>query len=119
MRFWKRSTSPLAACSNSVDGEKQRGTMIHFLVHDEEDNVGVAVVDVEPGTECNGRVLANNKNINARSEQAVPLGHKLALRDFAVGDVVTKYGCPIGKIVQPVKAGHHVHTHNLKTTRWA
>ena len=44
---------------------------------------------------------------------------KLALKDFAVGDSVTKYGCEIGKIVQAVKAGHHVHTHNLKTKRWA
>jgi (2R)-sulfolactate sulfo-lyase subunit alpha len=32
---------------------------------------------------------------------------------------VTKYGCEIGRIIQPVKAGAHVHTHNLKTKRWA
>jgi (2R)-sulfolactate sulfo-lyase subunit alpha len=32
---------------------------------------------------------------------------------------VTKYGCEIGRIVQPVRAGTHVHTHNLKTKRWA
>lgn len=93
--------------------------MIHFLVHDEEDNVGVAVMDLQPGTDCTGRILANNKDIQARSEQAIPLGHKLALRDFTPGETVTKYGCPIGTIVQPVKAGEHVHTHNLKTTRWA
>jgi len=93
--------------------------MIHFLVHDSADNVGVAVVDLEPGTECNGRNLADNSALKARAEQAIPLGHKLALKDFAVGDSVTKYGCEIGKIVQAVKAGHHVHTHNLKTKRWA
>lgn len=93
--------------------------MIHFLVHDAEDNVGVAVVDLEPGTECNGRILADNSSIKARAEEAIPLGHKLALKDFAVGDAVMKYGCEIGRIVQPVKAGHHVHTQNLKTKRWA
>lgn len=93
--------------------------MIHFLVHDAVDNVGVAVVDLKAGTDCTGRVLADNSSLKAHSEEAIPLGHKLALRDFAVGDTVTKYGCEIGRIVQPVKAGHHVHTHNLKTKRWA
>ena len=93
--------------------------MIHFLVHDSVDNVGVAVVDLEAGTACTGRNLADNSALTARSEQAIPLGHKLALKDFEVGEDVTKYGCVIGRIVAPVKAGQHVHTHNLKTKRWA
>jgi (2R)-sulfolactate sulfo-lyase subunit alpha len=93
--------------------------MIHFLVHDSTDNVGVAVVDLKPGTECIGRNLADNSTLKARVEEEIPLGHKLALKEFAVGESVTKYGCDIGRIVAPVKAGHHVHTHNLKTKRWA
>lgn len=93
--------------------------MIHFLIHDAADNVGVAVVDLEPGTACNGRNLADNSSLSAKCEQAIPLGHKIALKDFEVGETVTKYGCDIGKIVVPVKAGYHVHTHNLKTKRWA
>lgn len=93
--------------------------MIHFLIHETADNVGVAVVDIEAGNDCDGRNLSNNQPLKAHSEEAIPLGHKLALKDFAVGDHVTKYGCVIGTIVQPVKAGHHVHTHNLKTKRWA
>ena len=93
--------------------------MIHFLIHDSADNVGVAVVDVAAGTDCSGRNLANNAPLKARAEEAIPLGHKLALKDFAVGDTVTKYGCDIGKVVKPIKVGQHVHTHNLKTKRWA
>lgn len=93
--------------------------MIHFLIHETSDNVGVAVVDIEAGRDCDGRNLGNNEPLKAHSKEAIPLGHKLALKDFAVGDTVTKYGCMIGTIVQPVKAGHHVHTHNLKTKRWA
>jgi len=93
--------------------------MIHFLVHDAVDNVGVAVVDLEAGTDCVGRNLADNSKLNARAEEAIPLGHKLALKDFKVGDEVTKYACVIGTIVQDVAAGKHVHTHNLKTKRWA
>jgi (2R)-sulfolactate sulfo-lyase subunit alpha len=93
--------------------------MIHFLVHDSADTVGVAVVDITAGTQCAGRDLSTNKPLAAKAEQNIPLGHKLALKDFAVGDTVIKYNCEIGKIVQPVKAGQHVHTHNLKTKRWA
>jgi (2R)-sulfolactate sulfo-lyase subunit alpha len=93
--------------------------MIHFLVHDTKDDVGVAVVDIESGTHCTGRILSNNKPLETDATQAIPLGHKIALRDFAVGDTVTKYDCPIGKVVQPIKAGQHVHTQNLKTKRWA
>ncbi len=93
--------------------------MIHFLVHNAVDNVGVAVVDIPLGTDCEGRILADNKPLSAQAVEMIPLGHKIALKDFTVGDSVTKYGSEIGRIVQPVKAGHHVHTHNLKTKRWA
>ncbi len=93
--------------------------MIHFLVHDESDNVGVAVVDLAAGSDCSGRNLTTNRSLQAKTAEEIPLGHKLALKDFAVGDTVTKYGCVIGKVVQSIKTGQLVHVHNLKTKRWA
>jgi (2R)-sulfolactate sulfo-lyase subunit alpha len=48
----------------------------------------------------------------------VPIGHKVALKDMAVGDTVFKYGIDIGKVVAPIKAGEHAHVHNIKTKRW-
>jgi (2R)-sulfolactate sulfo-lyase subunit alpha len=99
--------------------ETRAAGMIHFLVHDTADNVGVAVVDIPLNADCVGRNLSNNESLRSHSQEMIPLGHKIALKDFSVGDSVTKYGCEIGRIVQPVKAGHHVHTHNLKTKRWA
>lgn len=93
--------------------------MIHFLTHDSADTVGVAVVDLAAGTECAGRDLSTNKALKAKAEEAIPLGHKLALKDFAVGDTIIKYGCEIGRVVKPIRAGQHVHVHNLKTKRWA
>jgi (2R)-sulfolactate sulfo-lyase subunit alpha len=93
--------------------------MIHFLVHDTADNVGVAVVDIPAGTDCKGRDLSTNGPLETRCLEAIPLGHKIALRDFKVADEVTKYSCVIGLVVQDIPAGHHVHTHNLKTKRWA
>jgi (2R)-sulfolactate sulfo-lyase subunit alpha len=48
----------------------------------------------------------------------IPLGHKIALKDFAVDESVIKYGHDIGRIVAAIKTGEHVHVHNLKTRRW-
>lgn len=93
--------------------------MIEFLVHDNCDSVGVVVVDVKAGQKLQGRDLATNGSLTAQAIADIPLGHKIALKDFKVGDTVIKYGCDIGKVVQPIRAGEHVHVHNLKTKRWA
>jgi (2R)-sulfolactate sulfo-lyase subunit alpha len=93
--------------------------VIQFLIHEKKDTVGVAVVDVKAGQTLEGRDLATNEKLSAKSLMDIPLGHKIALKDFKVGDTVIKYGCDIGKVVAPIKAGEHVHVHNVKTKRWA
>ena len=42
-------------------------------------------------------------------------GHKYALRDIREGENIIKYGNPIGHATCDIKAGEHVHTHNVKT----
>ena len=42
-------------------------------------------------------------------------GHKYALRDIKSGEDIIKYGNPIGHATCDIKAGEHVHTHNVKT----
>ena len=94
--------------------------MIQFLVHDaSHDNVGVAVVDIKAGQEVEGRDLVTNKVLKAKATMDIPLGHKIALRDFKTGEDVTKYGVVIGRVVKDIKTGDHVHVHNVKTKRWA
>ena len=91
----------------------------HLLVHDHRDNVGVVVVeDLAAGTDMLGVVTEDNSDFRMQARQAIPIGHKIALKDLTVGDTVIKYGEDIGKIVAPVAKGEHVHTHNLKTKRW-
>jgi (2R)-sulfolactate sulfo-lyase subunit alpha len=91
----------------------------HFIVHDKADTVGVVVVeDVTPGQTLNGWVMEGDGTIKVKALDAVPLGHKIALRDMKAGDTVLKYGNDIGKIVAPVAKGRHVHVQNLKTKRW-
>ncbi|GGE67866.1 UxaA family hydrolase [Niveispirillum cyanobacteriorum] len=91
----------------------------HLLIHDRRDNVGVVVVEgLKAGTDMLCVVTEDNSEFRATVNQDVQIGHKVALRDFAVGDTVIKYGEDIGKVVQPIAKGAHVHTHNLKTKRW-
>lgn len=91
----------------------------HLLVHDHRDNVGVVVVEnLEAGTELFVVVTEDNSEMRAVNNQDVPIGHKVALKDLAVGDTVIKYGQDIGRVVAPIRKGDHVHTHNLKTKRW-
>ena len=90
-----------------------------LLVHDRRDNVGVVVVeDLKAGTDMLCVVTEDDSDFRLTVLHDVPIGHKVALQDFAVGDTVIKYGQDIGRIVAPVKRGEHVHTHNLKTKRW-
>ncbi len=42
-------------------------------------------------------------------------GHKYALCDIKKGENVIKYGNPIGHATADIKAGEHVHTHNVAT----
>ena len=90
-----------------------------FLVHSPEDNVGVVVVeDLKAGTKMLGVVTENDSTLHVTAKHDIPIGHKIALKDMAVGDTVFKYGTDIGRVVAPIKAGEHAHVHNIKTKRW-
>lgn len=43
----------------------------------------------------------------------IPAGHKIATRAVANGDIVRRYGQVIGRATRAIKAGDHVHVHNL------
>jgi len=93
--------------------------MIHVVLHDAKDTVAVAVVEgITSGTTLNAWIMDEDKTIAVQATQDIPIGHKVALRDMAVGDTVYKYGTDIGKVVAPIKAGEHAHVHNIKTKRW-
>jgi altronate hydrolase len=47
------------------------------------------------------------------ARESIPEGHKVALVDIAEGQVVRKYGYPIGHAGCDIPAGCHVHIHNL------
>jgi (2R)-sulfolactate sulfo-lyase subunit alpha len=93
--------------------------MIHCVLHDPKDSVAVVVVEgVKAGATLTGLVLDEDRTITLPCVQDIPIGHKVALIDMAVGDTVIKYGIDIGKVVQPIAKGQHAHVHNIKTKRW-
>ena len=73
------------------------------------DNVGIA-----------GRNLVPDETVSfeggeLRVATAVPLGHKIALRDIDAGTKVIRCAVPIGSATRAIAAGEHIHTHNLKS----
>ncbi len=93
--------------------------MVHsILLHEPDDDVGVAVVDLQPGSEVGAVTLEGQHVGTIQVVDVVPLGHKIAMRDLPEGKGVIEYGRAIGKAIQAVARGAHVHTHNLRTQRW-
>jgi altronate dehydratase len=81
------------------------------LVISERDNVATALEPLEPGRriEAGGAVVV--------AIDAIPAGHKMALRPIGAGAAVVKYGSPIGTATGDIAAGSHVHTHNVASSR--
>jgi altronate dehydratase len=74
-----------------------------------EDNLAVTTRHIEPGEslELDGlRITVVDR---------IPMGHKMAIAEIAVGQKVLKYGAPIGSATQPIRPGQYVHTHNVKS----
>ena len=93
--------------------------MIHFVVHDEHDSVGVVVVEgIKTGQELIGWIMDQDKEIKVKAQNDIPIGHKLAIKKLKNADTVIKYGVDIGRTVAPIKVGEHAHVHNIKTKRW-
>ncbi|MHB1036700.1 MAG: UxaA family hydrolase [Pirellulales bacterium] len=72
-----------------------------------DDNVGVAIRDLDPGPETTSEGRA------VRLMRGVRLGHKIALTRIPEGHPILKYGQPIGVAIQTIEPGEWVHGHNL------
>lgn len=81
------------------------------LVISARDNVATALEPIDAGRE----VRAGTTTVVAA--EAIPRGHKLAVRAIRAGEAVVKYGSPIGTASADIAVGAHVHTHNVASTR--
>lgn len=75
------------------------------------DNVATALEDLPQGSV----VALPEPGRSITLAEDIRFGHKFAVTDLAQGELVLKYGVPIGKMTRAVQAGEHVHVHNLVT----
>lgn len=83
--------------------------MQDFMRIHEQDNVAVALRDLEKGRKL------QSAGVRTVLNEDIPMGHKLSLREIEKGEPVVKYGFPIGKATSRIPAGSHVHVHNVET----
>lgn len=74
-----------------------------------DDLVAVALEPLEAGQ------TIDIEGTSIKLLENIPQGHKFALKPIAKNQSVIKYGYPIGAALQDIKAGEHVHTHNIHT----
>lgn len=89
------------------------------LMHGASDDVAVVIVDIKAGDTVSAVDLDGRQHHIIEAVQDIPLGHKIALRDLSTDHRLIKYGRSIGKTSTSITKGAHVHTHNVKSERWA
>ena len=74
--------------------------MIQFIVHDEDDSVGVVTVEgLKANDTIQGWIMDQDVLIDIKINQDIPIGHKLAIKDLNEDDTVIKYGVDIGRTI--------------------
>jgi hypothetical protein len=81
--------------------------VLRVLVLSAQDNVGVVIKGAAPG-----ETLAHGGG-ELVCLDAIPPGHKVALKPIPRDAKVLKFGVPIGTATTAIQSGQHVHTHNL------
>lgn len=89
--------------------------MINAMIIDPKDDVVVAIEEIKMGDAVS--YMLDGKPQSLPAIQDVTIFHKLARRDIAQGAPVSKYGEHIGVASRDIKAGEHVHVHNIESRR--
>jgi len=89
----------------------QRAILLHV-----KDDVATALEDLKEGVSAG--VSLDDVSADVVLRQDIPFGHKYALRDIAKDEEVLKYGLPIGKALEDIRAGEWVHVHNCRSERF-
>ena len=74
------------------------------------DNVAVALCPINAGETVQSGDLSQ-----VVVTEAIPQGHKIALKNIAKEENIIKYGFAIGHATTDIPAGSWVHTHNMAT----
>ncbi len=89
--------------------------MRNAMIIDAKDNVAVAIEPIAKGD--NAVYVYEGREVSLPALEDITIYHKLATRDIAKGEPVVKYGEHIGIASSDIKAGEHVHVHNVEGHR--
>ena len=90
-----------------------------ILLHEPDDDVGVAVMDLSADDEIEAVTLEGEPVMMITLVDDVPLGHKVAMHVLPKDKHIIEYGEEIGYAYVNIEQGAHVHVHNIKSLRWA
>lgn len=89
--------------------------MRNAMIIDPADDVVVAIETISAGETV--EYLCEGETVCFPALQDITIYHKVARRDIAAGAPISKYGEHIGVAACDIKAGQHVHVHNVGSHR--
>ena len=89
--------------------------MKQVVVLSAADNVATSLVALE--AQARIEVVLNGEGRIITVRDAIPFGHKVAIRRMDAGDDVLKYGEVIGRASEAIEPGRWVHVHNVESVR--
>ncbi len=90
-------------------------TKIAWVI-DPRDNVATILgPEIEPGTVI--KVEVGDEVLEIKVNQKIIYGHKVAIRPIKKGETILKYNASLGKAMEDINVGDHVHIHNIEPVR--
>lgn len=89
--------------------------MVNAMIIEPIDDVVVTIEPVKKGDTI--QYVLDSKTLSFPALNDIPIYHKAAIHDIPKGEPVRKYGEHIGVASCDIKAGEHVHTHNITNHR--
>lgn len=94
-----------------MENAAKTGESVQAILIEAGDTVATVTADAAPGAAV--EAVLGGTRLSLTALDPIPRWHKIAVRDMAAGEAVVKYGQPIGHALRDIRAGEHVHTHNL------
>ena len=91
--------------------------MKRAIMVNSEDTVATLLNHAEAGESVHILTTEGKETKTINVGEPISMGHKVALLPLKKGDKVIKYGAVIGQATRDIRAGGHVHVHNMKSLR--
>ena len=84
---------------------------IEAIILHSTDNTAVAVTDLPEGKELD--LKAGSELRHVKLVEPITYQHKFCVAPIKKGEKVLKYGQVIGEAIADIRAGEHIHIHNM------